>query len=94
MKKTLIALAVVTGLTGTAGVVLASSDEIRVNAPRDQWMSIEQISAKLSAEGYDVRKVEDDDGVYEVKALNAKGERIEAYVHPVTGEVLKSEIDD
>lgn len=94
MKKTLIALALAAALTGTAGAVYASSSDVRVDAPRDQWMSIEQIAAKLTAEGFDVRGVEEDDGVYEVEAINTKGERIEAYVHPVTGDVIKSEIDD
>jgi transketolase N-terminal domain/subunit len=94
MKKTLIALALAAGLTGTAGAVFASTDDVRVDAPRDQWMSAEQISAKLTADGFDVREVDEDDGVYEVEALNAKGEQIGAYVHPVTGEVIESEIDD
>jgi hypothetical protein len=35
-----------------------------------------------------------DDGVYEVEATTSDGRRIDAYVHPVTAEILKEEEDD
>ena len=65
-----------------------------VDVPRDQWLSIAEISKKLADQGYDIRKIKSDDGVYEVDAIDKAGARIEAYVHPVTGEILEFEIDD
>jgi len=94
MKKTLTALTLMTALAGFAGTALASEGHARIDAPRDQWMSVDQITQKLTAEGYKVRRVKEEDGAYEVYALDANGKRIEAVVHPVTGQVLGSEQDD
>ena len=38
----------------------------------------------LTAKGWKVRRIKEDGGCYEVYALNDKGERVEAYFHPVT----------
>lgn len=80
----------------TLGITLpasASSDECGY-VDRSQWMSVEEVRAKATEMGFDVRKVEVDDGCYEVYAIDSKGQRIEAYLHPVSGEVMKQEIDD
>lgn len=60
----------------------------RVNVPRDQWMSPAQVTEKLRAAGYKVLEVETDDGVYEVELVDGQGTRIDAHVHPKTGEIL------
>jgi hypothetical protein len=38
--------------------------------------------------GYEVRKVDEEDGCWEVKGTK-EGKRVEAYFDPVTGEVVK-----
>jgi uncharacterized membrane protein YkoI len=49
----------------------------------------------VRSRGYEVRKIEiDDDGYYEVKAIDPDGRRVEAEVDPVTGKILKVERDD
>ncbi len=50
----------------------------------DTWQSQEKLTAMLKEKGWDVRNVKIDGGCYEVYALNDKGERVEAYFHPVT----------
>ena len=50
----------------------------------DTWQSQEKLTAMLKEKGWDVRKIKVDGGCYEVYALDSKGERIEAYFHPVT----------
>lgn len=94
MKKTLTALVLVSGLAGIAGTAFASEGEVKIDAPRDQWMSVEQITQKFTDQGYKVRQVKREKGAYEIYALDANGKRIEAYVHPVTGEIIKSDMDD
>jgi hypothetical protein len=94
MKKTLTALTLVAALSGFAGAALASEDYARIDAPRDQWMSVDQITQKMTAEGYKVRRVKVEDGAYEVYALDANGKRVEAIVHPVTGQILGNDQDD
>ncbi len=54
-----------------------------------QQLSIQDITAKATAMGYDVRKVERDDGCFEVYATGKNGNRVEIYMNPVTGAVLK-----
>lgn len=50
----------------------------------DTWQPQEKLSAMLKEKGWQVRNVKIDGGCYEVYALDDKGERTEAYFHPVT----------
>jgi hypothetical protein len=89
MKTTaILALASLALMSGTA---LASSSDC--NEPRDKWMSMDQARAKITAMGYDVRKLEVDDGCYEAYATK-DGKRLEIYLNPVTAEVVKMKEDD
>lgn len=60
----------------------------RLNVPSDQWLSPAQISEKLQAQGYKVTEIEADDGAYEVDLVDKNGTKVEAHVHPATGEML------
>jgi hypothetical protein len=51
---------------------------------RDSWQSQEKLTALLKEKGWQVRRIKEDGGCYEVYALNEKGERVEAYFHPRT----------
>ena len=90
MKTTLIAAAFAAILAPSAA--WASSD--CPNVPRDQWLSDAQITEKAKGLGYDVRSVKVDDGCLEAYALDAKGNRVEVYFHPGTGDVLRVKADD
>ena len=48
------------------------------------WQSTEVLQKQLTDKGWTVRRITEDGGCYEVYALNEKGERVEAYFHPVT----------
>lgn len=86
------AAAVTLGL-GTAA--LAGDDHVgkTVNVPRDQWLPVEQVISKMTAQGYTVQEIEADDGLYELE-VTKDGVRQEAHVHPATGEVLSMHRDD
>ena len=88
MRKVLITSALVLATATAAGFAVASDDSVRVNVPKDQWMSFAQIGEKLTSQGYEIREIEIDDGAYEVSATK-DGKRIKAYLHPATGEVLE-----
>lgn len=94
MKKLLIS-STVAALALSAGLALASDDDnakrLGIDVPRAEWLSAAQITEKLAAQGYEVRKIEAEDGVYEVKAIDKNGARLEAYVHPATGEIVRQE---
>lgn len=51
---------------------------------------VEEAKAAVIAAGYaDVQKMDEEDGCYEAKGLNADGSRFEVYVHPSTLEIVK-----
>lgn len=92
MHKRLIATAFAAALVASTGAAFASSDA--PVAPRDQWMSVEQVTDLFTKQGYDVRQVKVEDKGYEVYALDKDGKRLEADIDPVTGAILKDEADD
>ena len=48
------------------------------------WQHQGKLEKKLSQMKWSVRQIKVDGGCYEVYALNEKGQRVEAYFHPVT----------
>lgn len=61
----------------------------RLNIPTDKWLPVSEVLQKLKAQGYNVTKIEADDGVYEFDATNSDGVIIEGHANPATGEVLR-----
>lgn len=51
---------------------------------REGWQAQEKLADLLKAKGWQVRRIKEDGGCYEVYALDEKGERVEAYFHPRT----------
>ena len=56
--------------------------------PESGWKTREALTAKLTKEGWTVRKAKVDGGCYEVYGTTPEGERVEAYFHPVSLEKL------
>lgn len=79
-------------LTAAASLpALAEGDDASCgNASRDQWMSEDAVKAKAAELGYEVRKVKEEDGCYEVYGIDKNGAKAEIYLNPVTGEVVKT----
>lgn len=81
-------------LAGAAAVALASAPAsatgvIKCKAgPVSGWKSQDVLKAKLTKEGWTVRKSKVDGGCYEVYGSTPEGDRVEAYFHPVTLEKL------
>lgn len=61
------------------------------SGPEEGWQEPEVLQERLESEGWEVRRVKEDGGCYEVYAKNAEGERVEAYFHPVTLEPVPIE---
>jgi hypothetical protein len=95
MRKFLMFPALAFVMAASLGSALASDDDADgVSAPGNNWMTIAQITEKLTSQGYDVRQVKVEDGGYELYAIDKDGKRVEAYVDPVSGDLLKHESDD
>ena len=54
------------------------------SGPKEGWQASTKLEQMLKDKGWTVRRIKEDGGCYEVYALNDKGERVEAYFHPVT----------
>ena len=54
------------------------------SGPESGWQPKEKLEQQLVEKKWKVRRIKVDGGCYEVYALNERGERVEAYFHPVT----------
>ena len=53
---------------------------------RANWLSEAELTKKLEAQGWSVRRMKEDGGCWEVYGNTPEGERVEGYFHPVTGD--------
>lgn len=71
-----------------------ASPAVQATSPAAPMLTIRDIYDRMEAAGYrDLREIEFDDGRYEVKARNARGERVKLYVNASTGAVERERID-
>jgi len=56
---------------------------------RGKWMSPRKAVARLEAKGFRVYRLKSDDGCYEAKARDARGRRVEIYMNPVSGKIVR-----
>ncbi len=88
MKKTIVMSAAVAAAMMLSAPAHATG-VIKCNAgPQSGWKTPDALTAKLVKEGWQVRKAKVDGGCYEVYGTTPKGERVEAYFHPVTLDTL------
>ncbi len=56
---------------------------------------VDEAKAVAVAAGYaDITKMDEEDGCYEAKGLNADGSKFEVYIHPTTLEIVKVKKED
>lgn len=79
---------------GVAAPALADDDGADCgNAPRAQWMTEDAAKSKAADLGYEVRGMREENGCYEIYAVDKTGAKVELQMHPVTGAVVKSNGD-
>ncbi len=61
------------------------------SGPKSQWMTKESVTKTLKEEGYEIRKVEVEDGCYEVYAMK-DGKKFEFFSNPGNGNVVDTEV--
>ena len=79
-RALLAAAALLLAGTGAAATGLATCD----SGPKEGWQPQAKLEQMLKDKGWTVRRIKEDGGCYEVYALDDKGQRVEAYFHPVT----------
>jgi hypothetical protein len=65
-----------------------ATGKMTCDAPAAQRKPVEELTASLTKQGWQVRKSKLDGGCYEVYGTTPEGDRVEAYFHPVTFEKL------
>ena len=71
-------------LTLVTSPVLATGLATCDSGPQAGWQPQGKLEKQLIERKWQVRRIKVDGGCYEVYAMNEKGERVEAYFHPVT----------
>jgi len=83
-------LALATLIPVTSGLASSDDNDNYCGKTFGQWMSKGAAKTKAAAMGYDVRRVKREDGCYEIYAISKGGKRIELYMNPVTGTIVKT----
>lgn len=89
VKHTMLAIAAIaTAFTGAA-FAQSAGNATPDNGQPESWLTIPVIYENVTAAGYtDISEIERDDGKYEVKGVDADGNRVKLYVDPQSGEIL------
>lgn len=74
-----------------SGVAFAEDEANCTTASQDKWMTEDAVKAKAKEAGLDVRRLKVEGSCYEVYAIDAKGNKIEALFSPETGMQVGSE---
>lgn len=78
-----------------AAVPAAAEDEGSCGTvAADQWMSEEAAKAKALELGFDVRSVKIEDSCFEIYAISQTGDKVELYMNPATGDIVKTSEED
>lgn len=89
MKTTLISAVLLGSLA--SGSAFAGN---KCNVPVGEWQPREALETKLKADGWQVRSVKTENGCYEAYAIDADGNKVEAYFNPKTLERLGGSSED
>jgi hypothetical protein len=60
--------------------------DVKCEVPKPEWKGQMELQKKLTGEGWKVRKVQVENGCFEVYGFDDKGERVEAWFNPKTFE--------
>jgi len=82
--RTLFSLSLLSLALATASSSFATGLATCDSGPKSGWQSTEKLEQMLKEKGYNVRRIKEDGGCYEVYATDEKGKRGEYYFHPVT----------
>ena len=78
--RTLLLAATLLATTTAHATGLATCD----SGPKEGWQPAAKLEQMLKDKGWTVRRIKEDGGCWEVYGLDEKGQRMEAYFHPVT----------
>ncbi len=88
MRKILLGALVVLSPAALAGPECTTADQ-------SEWLDKAEFQENLKAEGYKIKVFKVTEGnCYEIYGWNKEEQKVEIYYNPVTGDVVKEEIED
>ncbi|MCP8686700.1 PepSY domain-containing protein [Marinobacterium sedimentorum] len=77
------------------GATQAMADPVCTDAARDTWIPADQMQQNIINQGYSIKKFKETrTGCYEIYGYDSEKHRVEIYFNPVSGDIVKKEIDD
>ena len=87
MRK--IAILTIAAVTlGAAAAHAGSLGKPCTSAPEAQWLPMQQLQAKVEAQGYKVQKAKLKNACGELYTLDKNGNRVELFVDPTNGQII------
>lgn len=88
MRKIAI-LTIAAAILGTAATAQAGSlGKPCTSAPEAQWLPMQQLQARVEAQGYKVQKAKLKNACGELYTLDKNGSRVELFVDPTNGQII------
>jgi hypothetical protein len=84
-------------LTAAACIALFTTSAMAEELCKDikEKKTVEEAKAAAVKAGYaDITKMDEEDGCFEAKGMNADGSKFEVYIHPTTLEIVKVKKED
>ncbi|MGZ5903031.1 MAG: PepSY domain-containing protein [Reyranella sp.] len=78
--------AVTLGMAATAQA--GSLGKPCTSAPEAQWLPMQQLQAKVEAQGYRIQKAKLKNACGELYSLDKNGNRVELFVDPTNGQII------
>ena len=88
MRNLAIAGAALVAITAASIAQAESLGRPCTAAPESQWLPLEQLKAKVEAQGYKVQKAKLKAACGEIYALDKDGARTELFVDPTSGQIV------
>ncbi len=88
MRKIVIVAAAAMTLGAAAAAQAGSLGKPCTSAPETQWLPMQQLQAKVEAQGYKVQKAKIKNACGELYTLDKNGNRVELFVDPTSGQII------
>ena len=88
MRKIVIFTAAAVTLGAAAAAQAGSLGKPCTSAPEAQWLPMQQLQAKVEAQGYKVQKAKLKNACGELYTLDQNGNRVELFVDPTSGQII------
>jgi hypothetical protein len=75
-------------LAGLASAHAGSLGRPCTSAPQNQWLPMQELQAKVEAQGYKVQKAKLKNACGELYTIDKSGNRVELFVDPTSGAIV------